>query len=355
MNHTTALQEILQEHLSWNKARLNFAARFVIALIKMCSVNFTQLALSLNPQVETPSNYRRLQRFFNGFTFDRLTLTRLSLALLPEQSHLILTMDRTMWRFGSRYHNVLVLAACGEGIAIPLLWRMLPKEGCSNTQTRIDLLEELFTVLAPQAVTCLVADREFVGKQWFRYLKQRKLAFVIRVRSWFYVSTRKGRRVRAQRMVEHLRPGEVLALRKRRRICDQALFVCAIAPEKGADVVVLVGTEMAHRALAFYQRRWQIETLFAAMKSRGFDLESTHLADRERVSKLIGLLSIAFVWAYRVGLWLHRHVQAIARKSHGRRAQSVFRYGLDHMRVILLNLASNDPAFYKYVRFLSCT
>lgn len=355
MDHSTAVQQILQEHLTWNKARINFAARFVIALIKLCSVNFTHLALSLNPGVEVGSNYRRLQRFFNGFAVDQLTLTRLLLALLPEQKRVILTMDRTMWRFGGRYHNVLMIAACGEGIAIPLVWCMLPKEGCSNTQTRIDLLEVLFRVLAPEKVASLVADREFVGIRWFRYLKQRKLPFVIRVRSWFYLSTRKGGRVRAQRMVAHLRPGEVLILRKRRTVCGQSLFVCAIAPEKGTDVVVLVGTEMAHRSLAFYRKRWQIETLFAALKSRGFDLEATHLKDAERVAKLIGLLAIAFVWAYRVGLWLHEHVKPIARKSHGRRAQSVFRYGLDHLRLILLNRPKIDTQFMMYVNFLSCT
>lgn len=355
MHHSTALQQILQEHLQWNKARVNFAARFVLAVIKMCSVNFTQLALSLNAGVQTPSNYRRLQRFFNGFTFDRLTLTRLALALLPAQEQLVLTIDRTMWRFGARYHNVLLIAACGEGIAIPLLWRMLPKEGCSNTQMRIDLLEELFTLLNPEAVTCLVADREFVGKKWFRYLKERKLRFVIRVRAWFYLSTRKGRRIRAQRMVAHLRPGEALLLRKRRNVCGQSLFVCAIAPAKGNDIVILVGSEMAHRALSFYQKRWQIETLFAALKSRGFDLESTHLYDRERVAKLIGLLTIAFVWAYRVGLWVHKHVKPIARKSHGRRAQSIFRYGLDHLRVLILNNPETDIRFNRYIQFLSCT
>lgn len=355
MDQSTALQQILQEHLLWNKARVNFAARFVIALIKMCSVNFTQIALALNSNVATSSNYRRLQRFFNGFTFDQLSLTRLLLALLPQREHLILTMDRTMWRFGARYHNMLVIAACGEGIAIPLLWRMLPKEGCTNTQMRIDLLEELFCVLDPKQVRCLVGDREFIGARWFGYLKERNLPFVMRIRAHFYVSTRKGSRVRARRIVAHLRPGEALMLRKRRRICTHSLFLCAIAPKKGEDVVILAGTEIAHRAFAFYRHRWQIETLFAATKSRGFDLESTHLFDKERVAKLFGLLSIAFVWAYRVGLWAHEHLKAIAYKSHGRRAKSVFRYGLDLIRVLLLNQTTCDSRFLKYSQILSCT
>ena len=355
MNHSTTLQELLQQHLPWHKARINFAACFVIALIKMGCVNFTQLALVLNPSVGIGSNYRRLQRFFNSFTIERAAFTRFMLALLPQKESLILTLDRTMWRFGSRYHNVLMVAVCADGIALPLLWRMLPKEGCSNTQMRIDLLEELFDLLDPAAVRALVADREFIGKKWFAYLKRRKIGFVIRVRSFFYISTRKGRRVRGKRLFAHLRPGEVLALRKRRIVCGHRLHVCAIAPQKGDDMVILVGSEQAHRALAFYGKRWQIETLFAALKSRGFDLESTHLTDKERVAKLIGLLSIAFIWAYRVGAWLQKEVKPIAIKSHGRRAQSVFRYGLDHLKVFLLNHTATDRRFLQLANFLSCT
>ena len=32
-------------------------------------------------------------------------------------------------------------------------------------------------------------------------------------------------------------------------------------------------------ALANYERRWEIETLFAACKSRGLNLEDTHLVN----------------------------------------------------------------------------
>lgn len=353
MDHSTALQALLQDHLNWNKARINFLARVVVALIKMSSVNLTQLACALNPNVKLSSNYRRLQRFLSGFEFDPLTLTRIVVMLLPNR--LLLTLDRTSWKFGARYHNVLVIAACAEGIAIPLLWHMLPKDGASNTGARIALLEQLLKVVPPERITALVADREFIGIDWFGYLNKRKVRFVIRVSHTFYLSTRKGRRSRAKRVFGHLRPGEMLALKKRRTLCEVSVFVCAIAPRKGDDTVILISSEVAHRALAFYSKRWQIETLFSAMKSRGFDLESTHLIDRERVGKMIGLITIAFVWAYRVGQWVHTTIAPIARKTHGRRAQSVFRYGLDHLRMLLLSHTKVEQQFRQYLKLLSCT
>ena len=38
-----------------------------------------------------------------------------------------------------------------------------------------------------------------------------------------------------------------------------------------------------------------IETLFGIFKSRGFNLEDTHLVDSERLSRLFALLTIAFM------------------------------------------------------------
>ena len=39
------------------------------------------------------------------------------------------------------------------------------------------------------------------------------------------------------------------------------------------------------RAISDYLQRWQIETMFQAMKGRGFNLEDTHLKDRDKISK----------------------------------------------------------------------
>ena len=51
---------------------------------------------------------------------------------------------------------------------------------------------------------------------------------------------------------------------------------------------------------------WYMETLFACLKTRGFRFEDTHLTDPDRVSKMVALLAIAFVWAHQTGEWLHQ-------------------------------------------------
>ena len=120
------------------------------------------------------------------------------------------------------------------------------------------------------------------------------------------------------------------------------------------NVNLLRQTLKPHSIIDDYAQRWGIETLFGIFKSRGFNLEDTHLTDSERLSRLFALLTIALCWAYRTGQWLSEQ-KPIKIKKHGRKAKSVFRYGFDHLRHILLNLEQYEVSFCQTLQFLSCT
>jgi hypothetical protein len=36
----------------------------------------------------------------------------------------VLIIDRTEWKFGSVWHNILTLSVASEEIAVPILWRV---------------------------------------------------------------------------------------------------------------------------------------------------------------------------------------------------------------------------------------
>jgi transposase len=54
----------------------------------------------------------------------------------------------------------------------------------------------------------------------------------------------------------------------------------------------------------YYKERWQIETAFRALKSGGFNIEDTHLTDLKRIEKLFSTVTVAFAWAYAVGIFV---------------------------------------------------
>ena len=125
-------------------------------------------------------------------------------------------------------------------------------------------------------------------------------------------------------------------------------------PVHGERILLL--TEPTLRlVLALYGQRWTIETTFACLKSRGFNLEDTHLTHPQRLHLLLGLLAWTLLWALLVGEQLH-HTKPIPIKKHGRRAISLFRRGLDQLTQII-HQARDQPKQAKPYEpiLLSCT
>ena len=338
-----ALLARLQPHLPWHRARLVCLAATILALIKLRTVTLAELALTLNPRAKVASNERRLRRFFASFAFDQEVIARLIVSLIPQKDDLMISLDRTNWQFGQTKINILMAAVAYKGIAIPVVWSLLDKKGNSSTKERIELMNRLLKVVPTSKIKAVVADREFIGNAWFSYLLQAQLRFVIRIKGNAQVGAKTWSPA-ARQCFESLKVGQERLLRKRRLVYGHRLYVIgkrlAKPGSKEDEFAIVVTGERPAQAFSSYRQRWQIETLFGALKSRGFDFEATHLRDRDRLARLVALLSLAFVWAYLTGLWLHEHVAAIKVKRHGRRARSLFRYGLDYLREVLLNPGS---------------
>ena len=94
--------------------------------------------------------------------------------------------------------------------------------------------------------------------------------------------------------------------------------------------------------------------MFRAMKSSGFNHEDTHLTDLQRISKLLTVVAIAFVWAYLAGIDKHCNIKPIKVKKHGRRAYSFFKYGLIRIAHALSNPINNNDLSH-CIKVLSCT
>lgn len=120
------------------------------------------------------------------------------------------------------------------------------------------------------------------------------------------------------------------------------------------DYLILVCFNQNDLGLEVYKNRWQIETMFKAFKSVGFHLEQTHVNNYCRLNKLLRVMAIAFIWAYNVGIYLHQKIKPIPVKKHGRRAISLFSYGLDELSQAFIN-AINTMTLRAINLFLSCT
>lgn len=338
----------------WHLSRQKFFVLFILALVKAKTVCFTQLAPYLS-KVQIASNHRRIQRFFADFDLEFSLIRRMLLALLGPQSAYRLSLDRTNWQFAGVDFNILLLSVItDQGLSVPLAWKMLPKRGNSNQQERIDLLQECLSLFKENPIAYLVADREFIGQQWFAFLIEKKIPFFIRIREnqWLQQS-RKGP-TKAFWLFHNLPLNTLRAYHKPWRLQAQWVYLAGLkrVNQKGQlEFVIIASYAFDAQALTHYARRWQIECLFKALKSSGFHLEDTHLLDSERLNKLLALVSIAFVWVYRIGNYQQQR-KPIPIKTHQRRAQSSFRYGLD---ALTQALQFDFALSITFIKLLSCT
>lgn len=353
MTQVTLLRDALRPHLAWHGARLSFVSAFLIALLRVKTVNFSELATGFSGNAQPDSHYKRLQRFFRHYEMNYAEIAQAVVALMAIPEPWVLSIDRTEWQFGNCVFNILMLGVVHEGVAFPLVWCLLDKRGNSNSLERMKLFNHFLERFEEREIACLTADREFVGKDWFGYLLSDPLTpFRIRIRENHNLSD--GRCSRTVRVLfADLAVGQTKILRRKRRLWGHWVYIAALRLADGS--LLVVATQSAPTsAIPDYAKRWSIETLFGMFKTRGFCLESTHLTDSERLSKLLALLSLALCWTILTGEWLHQ-LKPLTVKKHGRRAKSIFRYGLDHLRNIVLNLEQKMSQFLHALQFLSCT
>ena len=322
----------------------------IIGILKYRTVNLTKLACCLDNVIAFASRYKRLQRLFRRFTFDEWMLARFLWSFLWKWPYMV-SMDRTNRQYWKTDINILTLWIVVNWTAIPVLWTLLDKKGCSDTQERIDIVKKFIEIFWEWSIGLLLADREFIGKQWIDRLLKVKVSFVIRVRNntkivWFWDIKH------IFKLFEKDRLYTPKHFSKRRLIRWLKLYISWM---KVKDEYLIVISDQANtKHIEHYANRRAIETLFGNFKSRWFSLEDTHLQKPERIGTMIWILAICTMRAYRV--WERRNEEkAIPIKAHHRKQYSIFRYGLDYLRDILDQLSFNTALFTNVLQFLYCT
>jgi hypothetical protein len=355
-NKNSDLVSTLNAGLGWHLVRAKFLAALITSLLKLQTVNFVKLSQCLNGKAKSDSNLRRIQRFFAEFSICEDTIARLLFSLLPEKPPYRLCLDRTNWKFGKANINILMLSVAYKGISFPIMWKLMPKKGNSNSLERIDLMNRYFSLFGTSSVASLMADREFIGEQWFDDLIFQQIPFYIRIKENMWINVPGKGEKKAFWLFNDLKLNQSRVIDKIVSYRGQLLYLTgtkSIGKNNKIEFTIIASYNKSYNALQEYKLRWQIETMFKAFKTSGFNLEQTHLSDIERISKLVSVLCIAFTWAYRIGIYVHQNIKEIRIMKHGRRAMSLFKYGLNYIANALLN--RKTKTYNECVKLLSCT
>jgi hypothetical protein len=330
------LLDIFQSHFTGflNLARVRLICLFISALCKVKTVNFAKLSSGFDTRSKAASNFRRIQRFISQVELPMMWISKIIFSLLPEKSSLVLVMDRTNWKFGDKNINILMLGISYKNIAFPLMFKMLDKRGNSNIPERIALVQDFISYFGKECIDCLLADREFIGEDWLNFLNTNDIRYYIRIRNNFKIfNPRKQKEIYAWHLFNNLKIGELRHYPKIVRMHGEYCYLSGMKTIKDGkiDFCIIVSFNKPEQARHYYAKRWQIETLFKGLKKSGFNLEDTHVVHLERLEKLLMLVMVAFVWCYKIGDYIDQVIKPIEIKKHGRRAVSIFKYGLNYI------------------------
>lgn len=175
-----------------------------------------------------------------------------------------------------------MLGLAAQGLAFPVLWQVRAQAGATRAEQSIELLRALLALLPAQKTRAVLADREFIGQSWLKFLYQQRIPFVVRLRRRQHLALGSPRSpaLPAELFLRVLQVGQ-------QRVLPECYLgqvpVSVVGKRLGPDDYLILATTLAPKeALRLYRRRGEIETLFAALKKRGFELEATHVKHPEQ-------------------------------------------------------------------------
>src|SRR5262247_4849121 len=169
-----------------------------------------------------------------------------------------LALDRTNWKVGAVELNILMLSIVYRGVGVPVVWIVLPKAGNSDTGERITVMEIFLDLFDAKNAACLLGDREFVGREWFRFLKRHRIKFQMRLHKDTLVRNGRGQFVQAWRLFCRTRLNCPLVIPTARRMWGQDLFLSGCRLKHG-EYLILVSPEYDETPAERYRMRWGIE------------------------------------------------------------------------------------------------
>lgn len=320
--------------------RQDFLGKYLTGMLQSRSVQDKEIASHMDSGAKIESDVRRIERFYASYAIDFELFSLLFCQCLPK-GKVQLCMDRTDWKFGNAWHNILVITVRVGGTGIPIWVEVLDKgQGTSNTEERIDIVKKVLKLIGKDRIDSFLADREFIGEKWINFLDKNGIDFFIRLRNNQYFEWC-GEKYQINKILGKSRKKLIPGV----KIYGGTYSLAIVKGSDGKEVAVLTNTT-AKRALKVYKKRWSIEVFFQSLKSRGVRIETTQRKDSQRIRALFIIASLAYVLCFIFGFYRHIKGAKIPLKNHGYKANSFARAGLDFIRESI-KLNTNLKSIFK--------
>jgi hypothetical protein len=232
--------------------------------------------------------------------------------------------------------------------ALPLAWLVYKgKKGHTTAERHMAALAQVLPLIPAAAEVILLADGEYDSCDLLAWIEEET--------NWSFVVRSAANMLITHRSMQY--PLADLAAKGTQTIVHHILFteqeygplhvVAWWDAEYDKPIYLLTNLVEPQQASRHYQRRALIETFFSDQKSRGFQIEKSHLAEPERLARLLLAAALAYLWLIYLGL----RVTACEAKRclidrTDRTDKSLFRLGYDWLKYVLRQGKSFNVAFH---------
>jgi Transposase DDE domain len=200
--------------------------------------------------------------------------------------------------------TALMIHVVYKGRALPLAWRVRqgPK-GHFPEDLHIAVVELISEVIPEGAKVVFLGDGEFDGTTLQATLNKVGWAYACRT-ALSTVATWEGITFRLDTLGACSKPGTLIALKEvqfTRDAYGPVMVLSCWAKGYQEPLYLVSNMDAAEEACRYYQKRFRIETFFADQKSRGFHIHKSHIADPQRLSRLLIAACLAYIWIVYLG------------------------------------------------------
>jgi len=283
---------------------LTTLAALISGIVASKSTQLPHIATKSPDGTKPESRVKRFARWLDNerileelyfLPYAELLLTHLAVETL------VLVMDGSVIGRGC---VALMIHVIYKGRALPLAWRVRqgPK-GHFPEELHIALVELIGTCLPEGSRVVLLGDGEFDGTTLQETLSKAGWWYACRT-AQSTVATWDGGTFRLDTLGACSKPGTLIELKEvqiTRDAYGPVMVLSCWAKGYREPLYLVSNMETAEEACHYYQKRFRIETFFSDQKSRGFYIHKSHIADPQRLSRLLIAACLAYIWIVYLG------------------------------------------------------
>lgn len=309
-----------------NKKQRAGLALLIATALQVRSVNLTELAAALPREAERlDMRYQWISRVLGNELIDvnqvMAPFAREILARSAEGGRTIVAMiDQS--QVNDAHQMLMVSLRVGQR-ALPLAWHMKKTRGAIGFCEQKCVLETVAALLPEGARVTLMGDRFYGSPALIKWCREHGWGWRLRCKQDLLVFDENGGETT---LAECFARGEHMltnvALTEKR-----ALTNIAMLHEDGhAEPWIIALSDPPTQWRAYdYGLRWGIEAMVSDYKTRGFNLEDSHIERTDRLDRLVLGLSLALYWAVSTGMWDAMENKTPAEKKIRRRNAKTLR------------------------------